>query len=112
MTNQKTLADIYLKDGIDYGDLSMAIGMFLADRNQIGPVGLIKEFFEQPVKPTLTEDEKVILRNVKKLYKFIGKRELTGTPYISMKSRDKYLFATFDLFDNDLFQFIQPRRRI
>ena len=64
-------------------------------------------FLSQPVKLTLTEDEKVILRNIC----------LTGTFYIERKHGTLKIHNKLDeivdfyMYDN-LFQFIKERRRI
>ena len=84
----------------------------------------VMEFLNQPAKPSLTEDESVILRNINKKYRFIYRTDVgdsvqdahkegclmltnvsvkTNNTYISTRNIDQY---------GHLFQFIQPRRRI
>lgn len=64
-------------------------------------------------KPTLTEDEKVILRNLNKRYKYINREEYGGlrvseTKPIYSKSMKEYYYSGFDTFIYDnLFQFIK-----
>jgi len=86
-----TNAERYLKDGV---------------------VQNIDDFFKQQAKPTLTEDEKVVLRNIKKDYKYIGKIKFLGVEvlYVSQKEKAED-FTTLSAFDH-LFQFIKERRRI
>lgn len=109
-----TNAEKYLKDGVDVEELSNGIVMF--EVKEIGwqiaenEKDRIKRFFEQSLKPTLTEDEKVILRNIK--------------PYTHIRRTDNgelriYYYTTETLTSghsmseyNHLFQFIKPRRRI
>lgn len=62
------------------------------------------EFFEQEAKPTLTEDERVILRNIDKKYKYISRS--CGTElYLKNEADDncRYIFRGFC----QLFQFIK-----
>ena len=69
-------------------------------------------FFQAKVKPTLTEDEKVILKNIKDDYITIAK-DKAGELFIATE-RDEYSIRGHNAleFKHDLFQFIQPRRRI
>lgn len=94
---------IVTKDGLKnefFSDLSIAV--------------LVDEDFTiiQP-KPTLTEDEKVILRNLNKRYKYINREEYGGlrvseTKPIYSKSMKEYYYSGFDTFIYDnLFQFIK-----
>lgn len=69
---------------------------------------LIEMFFREQVKPTLTEDEKVILRNVDEMYITIGRYE-DGILEFN-RSDGHYSNSCYPL--NHLFQFIKPRRRI
>ena len=68
-------------------------------------------FLQAKLKPTLTEDEKVILRNIDNYEKYIGRIELSNDSilYVSRK-KDRGSWTPFPY--ADLFQFIQPRRRI
>lgn len=72
-----------------------------------------EEFTLLPPKPTLTEDEKVILRNLNKRYKYINREEYGGlrvseTKPIYSKSMKEYYYSGFDTFIYDnLFQFIK-----
>lgn len=57
-------------------------------------------------KPTLTEDEKVILRNLNKRYKYINREEYGGlrvseTKPIYSKSMKEYYYSGFDTFIYD-----------
>ena len=68
----------------------------------------LREFLMKPVTPTLTEDERVILRNIDKAYRYIHREY--GNLRVSLE--DKGLESeSFDMYDN-LFQFIKERRRI
>ena len=76
-------------------------------------VGMIMDFFYCPLQPTLTEDERVILRNIDKNFKYIA-RVNKQIQVCTVKTSNRglpcdsgYLF-TF----NHLFQFIKERRRI
>lgn len=94
---------IITKDGLKNefcSDLSIAV--------------LVDEYFTiiQP-KPTLTEDEKVILRNLNKRYKYMNREEYGGlrvseTKPIYSKSMKEYYYSGFDTFIYDnLFKFIK-----
>lgn len=63
----------------------------------------------------LTEDEKVILKNIPKIYKWIA-RDFTGNlmVYVSKPKKGEFEWLITDIFDydvmvifNDLFQFIK-----
>lgn len=70
------------------------------------------EFFKQERTPTLTEDERVILRNINKDYKYIGRKKFLGQGYmyVSQKEIGDYFTPLIPL--EHLFQFIKERRRI
>ena len=64
------------------------------------------EFFKKEVTPTLTEDERVILRNIdKSFYTIIFRQECL---FITGKHTSPLVFTQYD----HLFQFIKERRRI
>ena len=110
-----TNGDKYLKDGVDVKQLSREMFNFLVDDDI--PLKIhIELFFAQPIKPTLTEDEKVILRNIPKDYVKIRRAK-----WIIDEKRMNY--GQLEIVDDEgkywtlcilshLFQFIQPRRRI
>jgi len=120
-----TNADKYLKDGVgiyefvdDIFDNGETYEAYIDDNNKhaesINKLRLSKFLLKQ-VKPTLTEDEKVILRNIQQeIYKHIG-RDDRGYLYIAQRNKDEFSrkmnLAVYDVFGH-LFQFIQPRRRI
>ena len=63
-------AEKYLKDGVDLEELNKEFVQF--HKHSIFLVeDTFKSFFRQEVKPTLTEDEKVILRKVRKIWKIV-----------------------------------------
>lgn len=107
MTNK----DKYLKDGVSVEEFAKSI---LNDSIYEPTEEDIIAFLNKTCKPTLTEDERVILRNIKNGYKYIYKTtekhlmlsnvsfKIKGT-YISTRNIDQY---------NHLFQFIKERRRI
>lgn len=96
-----TNAEKYLKDGVDVWKLANEIKKYSENTIQLMPFN-IEEFFKQQVKPTLTKDERVILRNLHEEYKHIRRNEM-GNLYIGVDY--------FGMYDN-LFQFIKERRRI
>ena len=106
-----TNADKYLKDGTDveelYNDLKLYNEKIKGVTNYYTrdlSLRFFKEFLNQPIKPTLTEDEKTILRNALE----------SGADAIIRNDFGIYFHTkpgTTGIFSN-LFQFIQPRRRI
>jgi len=117
-----TNAEKYLKDGVEYKELSEEIAEFItikdkshcaADFNML--VLALDLFFEEETKPTLTEDEKIILRNIecfKESYSTMDKIHRT-------KDGDLYITKFWIDFGEEvrlpykhLFQFIKERRRI
>ena len=134
-----TYADKYLKDGVDENtidDLAVEMVRFFdeefrkIDSKRFTSVvpSFITKFFAQPIKPTLTEDEKVILRNIPTKYQFIGRnnhsilqtcgrywKKCWTVLYLSKITKhndDCYCEEAIDELYNHLFQFIKPRRRI
>lgn len=59
-----TNAEKYLKDGVDIEQLARNLGFFLENTIEFGWQDSIVNYFKQKTKPTLTEDERVILRNI------------------------------------------------
>lgn len=111
-----TNADRYLKDGVDVEELINDLYKYNDNRKcvtneyaKIQSANFFRDFLQQPIKPTLTEDEKVILRNIDKKIKYIT-RDKSGYLYITEQSFSM-LALPFSIY-NHLFQFIQPRRRI
>ena len=103
-----TNADKYLKDGVTgiRNFLTSLDEWYFKIERQIQPVDkVLSDFLNDKVKPTLTEDEKVILK-------------LASTEQHKTIKRSEYnnLFINNvpinSLFGEDLFQFIKPRRRI
>lgn len=106
-----TNADKFLKDGVSAREFIEALEKYGADTNEI------KTFLIEQATPTLTEDERVILRNIKnEEYKnTIGREDDTtyqkGKLYLRSKYSEAKAFAISTLY-NHLFQFIKERRRI
>ena len=109
-----TRADKYLKEGIDYLNLAREIDQYCYDNETpdedtgLSTEELVSMFFEEEIKPTLTEDERVILRNIN--YMRIGRDKL-GRIYVQDKFINSVREANLNVF-NHLFQFIKERRRI
>lgn len=113
MTNK----DKYLKDGVDVEEFICGLRDYLDSHNDnYDTSNLINNYLNKTVKPTLTEDEKVILRNLQQeIYKYIG-RDDRGYLYIAKRNKNDFSgrgmnLAVYDVFGH-LFQFIKPRRRI
>lgn len=91
-------ADKYLKDGVD-------INKMIDDYRKTGQkCPTVWKWLKKEVKPTLLEDEKVILRNALKSGIDAIFRSDTGIYFHSNK--------TISGIFNHLFQFMNPRRRI
>ena len=100
-----TNAEKYLKDGED------GIKPLLDKCREIGAIDSGREYriyqmLREEVKPTLTEDERVILRNIKNVRSI--KRDNEGDLVIYKIYAGIYYITEY----NHLFQFIKERRRI
>ena len=104
-----TNSEKYLKDGVDVeGFIQELLKIqFFDNATDIDKVRL-ETFFKAEVMPTLTEDEKVILRNIDKKYKVL---EIENGELRISTGRPSYNFHLFTEFQH-LFQFIKERRRI
>lgn len=112
-----TNAEKYLKDGIDLQKLCCDYANYCNDRKarieeemeieHLNNGGILSLFFQQNIKPTLTEDERVILRNIQNLKKI--HRATNGNLVLCFESGYNYHITWLN---NDLFQFIKERRRI
>ena len=106
-----TNADKYLKENVDIHTLSKEIISFMNGAVEDKYIGMIEDFFNCPVKPILTEDEKVILKYVnQERYAQIGRTK--NGEIIFKNVNDSYCVLTPYFNFENIFQFIQPRRRI
>lgn len=118
-----TNAEKFLKDNASIEELCCDFIKFCNNRKRIlteenelenlnegGKLGI---FLQQNIKPTLTKDERVILSNTSKEYKYIYRDEMGKLAlYISShKMGATRVYHSFQPFEN-LFQFIKERRRI
>ena len=103
-----TNKDKYLKDGVDVYELVNNMGLLYMSGYSYHDN--LTYFFNHEVKPILTEDEKVILNRIRNFYTHI-KRTNAGLK-ITSGTLGAELGLPFNMFDDNLFQFIQPRRRI
>lgn len=93
-----TNAEKYLKDGLEnIESLIQDYFHFIGCIEDSNRYNTIYQFFLNEAKPTLTEDERVILRNLHEEYKHIRRNEM-GNLYIGVDY--------FGMYDN-LFQFIK-----
>ena len=103
-----TNAEKYLKDNVSVEEFIEALTYELSGWDNktysYGMEDTIRNALNKPITPTLTEDERVILRNINE--EKIGRLE-NGNLYISYGMHNKYI-----PFFNHLFQFIKVRRRI
>jgi len=105
-----TNADKYLKEGVDLVELARNLYHYFEEEGQNYPCDIVN-FFDKSLKSTLTEDEKVILNKVNTdIYAKIGRYK--NGEIIFRNIHDSYIVLTpYFKFEN-MFQFIQPRRRI
>lgn len=101
-----TNAEKFLKDGVD------AIKPFLDKCREIGAIDSGREFridqmLREQVKPTLTEDERVILRNIHKHYTQIKREKGTNNIFVQADSVVSESDWDFLVPFNHLFQFIK-----
>ena len=102
-----TNAEYFLKDNVSVDKLIIEFADFKPKLETSDNIfAQLGEFFYTDTKPTLTEDERVILRNIPKEFTTIA-RNLVGE--LSARNKDTWRYA--DVF-NHLFQFIKERRRI
>ena len=109
MTNK----DKFLRDGVSVEEFARDI-FKNANISQLEYIPVIdenslKRYLRKQNTPTLTEDERVILRNIDKEYDKIGRQD----GEIMLRDNGDYLSAWLHFRGyNHLFQFIQERRRI
>ena len=108
-----TNAEKYLKDNVSVEEFCMAIRKndivkFEPPPSNVAYVDLLclRGWLEDTTTPTLTEDERVILRNIKNAKKI--KRDNEGDLYVHTFNAGAYYITMY----NHLFQFIKERRRI
>ena len=110
-----TNAEKYLKEGVDIKEFSRNMFNYLVNRDE--PLKIkIENYLQEDIKPTLTEDERVILRNIPKNHTRIRrstyKDKICGkelAPLEIVNDGGKY-YTLYIL--SHLFQFIKERRRI
>lgn len=109
-----TNSEKYLKDGVVAKELwKMFQVYYYKNKNKESDVEkAFRSFFEEQAQPTLTEDERVILRNIQSPFKWI-RRTSSGELQISDTEgleRTQWIIQ-LSCFPH-LFQFIKERRRI
>lgn len=101
-----TNADKYLKNGANIEELAKEIDSYIDDTQDFKYY--MTNFFNAPAKHILSDDERVILRNIDTfVVERIG-RNKEGHLYLWIGEENKHIFVGFD----KLFQFIKERRRI
>lgn len=106
-----TNGDKFLKDGVSAREFIEALEKYGADTNEI------KTFLIEQARPTLTEDERVILKNLryeKGAYEYtkIGRTELDSEGRCDLILIDSDNESVWWGEYGHLFQFIKERRRI
>ena len=96
-----TNAEKYLKDNVSIEELIKQLYK-IQDYNYNTNMRNCKKFFEEQVTPTLTEDERAILRHLKSFYYIWN---VNGTLQLTNK---EHTWCAYELyFDDDVFQFIK-----
>lgn len=111
-----TNADKFLKDGVSVEEFVNKFHNFCAKQSNNNASSIrLEQFLSKKAQPTLTEDERVILRNIDtNTFQEIA-RDVNGI-LIVQGQNDKgqtleFIKTSLNLFNN-LFQFIKERRRI
>ena len=104
MTNR----DKYLKENASVEELIQNLTNYI-NKTQKPTYEKIKNFFEQKAK-LLTEDERVILRNIDKRWKNIYRNSGGGLELHEIYLGEEQMMIFYSY--NHLFQFIKERRRI
>jgi len=108
MTNEEK----YLKDGVDVEELATKIIEYGVFGDTATWKQAIIEFMNRPAKPTLTEDERVILKNIDmNAYQKITRDETFALILFGKDEEEQIFRCDFDCY-NHLFTFIEERRRI
>lgn len=108
-----TNADKYLKDGVDIGEFANEIlEAYMKGSNNESVFVTTTRFLKSEVKPTLTEDEKAILRNIDKKYKVILRQHNNIWIMEDNDGEKIYHGYCLDYYESNLFKFIEERRRI
>ena len=110
-----TNAEKYLKDNAsveemrkDFFDYLVSDGVYGCNSKNI--VQKWEDFLNTPTKPQLTEDERVILRNIDKRWKNIYRNSGGGLELHEIYLGEEQMMIFYSY--NHLFQFIKERRRI
>lgn len=98
MTNERK----FLNSNVSAYEFSMAFNLWCFNNKGLGTsqADKMQLFLNSEVKPTLTEDEKVILKNMNK------------KASIWREKGKLYIYCEGNLFNEDTFKFIKERRRI
>lgn len=110
-----TNAEYYLKEGTNREELLDNFREFFIDNKEVignySHRAILDNFLCAEHMPTLTEDERVILRNLDN-YEIIGRtgKDLEGITDVYVS--DEHTSESLYMFKPDLFQFIKERRRI
>lgn len=112
-----TNAEKFLKDRVSAREFREKLAQFIFGELGFydGTEGAIDEvigdFLDMIEKPTLTEDERVILRNIDKKFKSIKRANDSYLYLVKEDNAFRDIRYEFEVFPN-LFQFIKERRRI
>ena len=113
MTNK----DKYLKDNVSVEEFIEALTYELSGWDNktysYGMEDTIRNALNKPIKPTLTEDERVILRNMpQKEWNYIFRDNMGNIQFEHLKANGAPNSIGRADWYNHLFQFIKERRRI
>ena len=103
-----TNTEKYLKNGVNIQELADAFIAFSREQENKSVNACICNFFKMETNPTLTENERIILRNIGERWKFLARDNLNRLYVRTGHKKDCETICPFD----HLFQFIKERRRI
>lgn len=106
MTNAKK----YLKEGTNINELASEMCKEYYEDTGVTIPLLVCTFFSKEAKPTLTEDERIILKNIDKTYTHISRTY--GDIWVGIGEETADSECKRVCVFNHLFQFIKERRRI
>jgi len=103
-----TNAEKYLKDGVDIEEFALKLHRFMSGNEEAmwSYKSAITTFLKEQIKPTLTEDERAILRNIDKKFYKIGRTDDNTIYFIFEEITGKEAKYYANVFDN-IFQFIK-----
>lgn len=103
-----TNAEKYLKDEVDVEEFIGEFNDFISKQTESQSAYVrLAQFLKYPAKPPLTENEKVILRNIPKEFVKIKRENHTGNIFVEKEKVENEEDWQFLIVYNHLFKFIR-----